>query len=121
MRIQKKKSTTRRNVFAAETDEYEEVDIPSTPSVGVEDTLETISDSLDDINDRLDEVEEDEVDIEVDNNIADHYIAECDRCKGVFISSVMFDDHQVSKIEGVCPLCEHDTTQYLKWVIESVE
>ena len=64
------------------------------------------------------EVEEDEVNIDVDNNIAGHYIAECDSCHGVFISATIESDQQVTKVSGVCPLCDKETDQYLKWVIK---
>lgn len=77
-------------------------------------------DIVDDV-DNIDDIEEDNVDIETDNNIANHYIAECDNCHGVFISAVPESDQQVEKISGICPLCDKDSDQYLKWIIRSVD
>lgn len=85
------------------------------------DTLDDMSDQLDDIQDQVDEVEEDDIDIEMENNIVDHYIAECDGCHGIFISAMIESDQKVDHISGTCPLCEKDTDQRLKWVIKSVE
>lgn len=86
----------------------------------ISDTIDDVSDSVDDLQEVVDDVEEDDVDIEADNNIADHYIAECDSCQGTFISALIESDQEVEKISGVCPLCGKDTDQYLKWIIRSV-
>lgn len=59
--------------------------------------------------------------IDVDNNIDNHFIAECDICKGVFISPVIKSDSDVQSIQGICPLCNNESTQYLKWVINPIE
>ena len=83
-------------------------------------TIDDLSDSVDDIQDTIDDIEEDDIDIEVDNNIANHYIAECDSCHGVFISALVESDQEVESISGVCPLCDKETTQYLKWLIKAV-
>lgn len=64
---------------------------------------------------------EDSPSIETDNNIAGHYIAECNRCHGVFISALMESDQHVEFLSGVCPLCEKESDQYIKWVIKPVE
>lgn len=64
---------------------------------------------------------ETEPDIEADNNIAGHYIAECSRCHGVFISALIESDQQVEYLSGICPLCEKESDQYIKWVIKPVE
>ena len=66
------------------------------------------------------QVEEDDVDIEMDNNIANHYIAECDSCHGIFVSALIQSDQEVESITGICPLCDKDTTQYLYWIIKNV-
>lgn len=109
---------------ADDVDLEEEIDVrrrnPASDTE-IDTSVEHISDDYEDQKDDIEDIEEDDVDIEVDNNIADHYIAECDRCKGVFITPIEKTDHSIEKIDGQCPLCEHDTTQYLKWVIESVE
>ena len=59
--------------------------------------------------------------IDTDNNIEGHYIAECNRCHGIFISALMESDQHVEFISGVCPLCEKESDQYIKWVIKPVE
>ena len=69
----------------------------------------------------FEDFEDDDIDIDTDNNISDHYIAECDHCHGVFISSVMLSDERIESISGVCPLCEHESDQLLKWVIKDVK
>lgn len=67
------------------------------------------------------DVTEDEPDIEVDNNIENHFIAECESCHGIFISAVILSDQPIETISGTCPLCGKDTDQSLKWVIKPVE
>lgn len=64
------------------------------------------------------EPSQDVVDIDTDNNIADHYIAECSKCHGIFISPVMKSDQPIDEIQGVCPLCHATTSQKLKWIVE---
>lgn len=114
----------RRSIFAADVDD-EEFNEP-TPgefiddSDGFEDTLDDVADTVDDMQDQLDDIDIDDVDIEIDNNISNHYIAECDRCHGVFISAVIESDQQIDKISGTCPLCDKETEQHLKWVIRDV-
>ena len=84
------------------------------------DTFDDLADTVDDMQDQIEEVDEDDIDIELDNNISDHFIAECDRCQGVFISALRQSDQEVEKISGVCPLCQKRTDQYLKWIIKDV-
>ena len=84
------------------------------------DTIDDVSDSVEDLQDAVDEIEEDDVDIEIENNIANHYIAECDVCHGVFISALVETDQEVDMISGVCPLCGKETDQYLNWIIRDV-
>lgn len=56
--------------------------------------------------------------IEVDNNIVNHLIAECQNCHGIFISAMIASDQVVESINGVCPLCNKDTEQFLNWIIK---
>lgn len=84
----------------------------------VSDSLDDLSDQVEDIQDQVDEVQEDDVSIDTDNNITNHYIAECDNCHGIFISAVIESDQHVEKITGVCPLCQKESEQYLKWVVK---
>lgn len=107
----------RRAIMAAEFDDEEDEFV---------DTVDDLSDSVDDIQDTLDEIdgteiEEDDVDIEVDNNIANHYIAECDTCHGIFVSALVESDQEVEKVSGVCPLCDKETDQYLKFIVRPIE
>jgi hypothetical protein len=95
-------------------------DIPSETETEFVDTIDDIADSVDDIQDTMEQVEEEDVDIEMDNNIANHYIAECDSCHGIFVSALIQSDQEVESITGICPLCDKDTTQYLYWIIKNV-
>lgn len=97
-------------------DEFDEFGDPA----DIADSVDDLADSVDELQDRIDETDPDEVNIDIDNNIDEHYIAECERCHGVFISAVVESDQMVDSISGICPLCEKETTQYLKWVIKAV-
>ncbi len=111
MRIIKK----RRNIIASSRiaaaygDDYD-----------IEETIDDLADDVEDIQDTVDEVQEDDIDIELDNNIANHFIAECNNCQGIFISALTESDQEVESISGTCPLCDKETQQYLKWVIRDV-
>ena len=113
---------SRKPIMAAEDDTddlvglIEDVD----DDAAISDNIEDLSDSVEDLQDQVEDVEEDEVSIEMDNNIADHYIAECDRCHGVFISAVLKSDQEIDKVTGVCPICDKESDQFLKWYIKSV-
>jgi len=80
--------------------------------------LDDIQDNIEDIQDTVDDIQEDDIAIDVDNNIVNHLIAECENCKGIFISAMIASDQDVDSINGVCPLCNKDTTQNLKWIIK---
>lgn len=84
----------------------------------IRETIDDLADSVGDVQDVVEEVEEDDVDIEIDNNIANHFIAECDRCHGVFISAMVETDQDVKSVTGICPLCDKETEQVLKWIIK---
>lgn len=56
--------------------------------------------------------------IEIDNNIFDHLIAECQNCHGIFISAMIASDQDVESINGVCPLCSKETEQFFIGVIK---
>lgn len=115
-----KGESKKRRIFAADDDQYFDDDLLEEDE-GLGTTLDNIEDNIEDIQDQVDDVQEDDVNIEMDNNIDGHYIAECDSCHGVFISAVIESDQEVEKISGVCPLCEKESDQYLKWVIKSVD
>lgn len=114
-------------VKAADDDEFDfgEPDMEESEDIvedddGFNDTLDSIADDIEDLKDDVDEVDEDEVGIELDNNIDGHYIAECSKCHGIFISAVSQTSQVVSSIQGVCPLCDKESDQYLKWVIKAL-
>ena len=86
-----------------------------------QDSLEDIQDTVEDIQDTVEDIDQDDIDIEIDNNIDNHYIAECERCQGVFISAVIESEAKTKSIHGVCPLCDKESDQYLKWVVKAVE
>lgn len=88
----------------------------------ITDTLNDMSEQLDDLqNDISDPSNEDDINIDINNNIDNHYIAECEKCHGIFISSLIASDQRVESIHGVCPLCDKESDQYLKWIVEAVE
>jgi formate dehydrogenase maturation protein FdhE len=86
----------------------------------LDDTIDDVQDSVDDLQEAVDDVVEDDIEIEMDNNIADHFIAECDSCGGIFISALIESDQEVESISGVCPICGKDTMQNLKWIVRAV-
>lgn len=88
----------------------------------ITDTLNNMSEQLDDLQDDItDPSAEDDINIDINNNIDNHYIAECEKCHGIFISSLIASDQRVESIHGVCPLCDKESDQYLKWIVEAVE
>lgn len=109
----------KRYIKAAGEDDFE--DDFDDDADGIMDAIDDVADNVEDIQDTIDDVEEDEVNIAINNNIADHFIAECDRCNGIFISAVVDSDQEVESVYGTCPLCGKETEQYLKWIIKSVE
>ena len=120
-RVRRINATT--TIFAA--DDEDMLDMPEEFSEfgddPISDTLDNIEDKVSDLQDSIDEVQEDEIDIEVDNNIANKYIAECDKCHGVFISAIPESDQLIDKGSGICPLCDSESDQYLKWVVKEVD
>lgn len=117
MKITSNKHNHRHPIFAADedTDRFDDVDFED-PEVA--DTIDDMADDIEDMKDSFDEVEEDSVQIEVENNIEGHYIAECELCHGIFISAVIESDQDVSTVTGVCPLCGKESDQSLNWVVK---
>ena len=128
MRIKKIKAASRveatKRIIAADEDmmlDDSAVDMLDEEGTDTtDDTIDTIADAVEDLQDSVDEVKQDDESIEVENNIEDHYIAECDRCLGVFISAVKESTESVEYVHGTCPLCQEETDQRLKWVIRLV-
>ena len=108
---------TKRSIFAA--DEFDEFDVDAyEEDAALNDQLDDIQDSVEDIQDSVDDIKEDDPAIDLDNNITNHLIAECENCKGIFISAMIDSEQEVESISGVCPLCNKNTTQLLKWIIK---
>lgn len=112
----------RKSIFAAEDDndmtiddEFDDFGEPDIDSdEGIEDAeIEEPVEPLD--------VQEDDSNVEIYNNISNHYIVECENCHGIFISALTESDQEVEGIKGICPLCEKETTQYAKWIVRELE
>ena len=103
-------------VKAAEEDEYDELN----DTEGIIDAIDDVADNIEDIQNDIEDVDEDSVDIALNNNIANHYIAECEKCQGIFISAVVESDQDIEYVSGICPVCNKETNQYLKWVIRDI-
>lgn len=86
----------------------------------ISDTIDDVQDTLEDVQDTLEDVNEDDPNIETENNIDGHYIAECEKCHGIFISAIVESDQEMTSIHGTCPLCDKETEQYLKWIVRKV-
>ena len=106
------------SIKAAEEEIFDEYDEDAD---GIKDAVDDVADNVEDIKDAMDEVDKDEIDIATNNNISGHYIAECDRCHGIFISAVVESDQEIDHVSGICPLCQKESDQYLKWIIRDVE
>jgi len=107
----------RRRVYAADGDFDLDMNDADNADNAFADQVDDMADSIEDIQDSIDDVKEDDIDIDIENNITGHYIAECEKCKGIFISATVKSDQAVSSVSGVCPLCQEESEQYLKWYI----
>lgn len=123
MKIKKTHITASTRIVAAERDFEEDVSDGGLldDDDGLEDSVDDLADQVEDLQDAFDGIDEDDPNIEIDNNIEGKYIAECDRCKGIFISAIPESDVYMDHIHGTCPLCEHETDQYLNWVVRKAE
>ena len=108
-------SIGKKNVFAADNvfDDMGEFGAPEDPA-GEPDVAE----EAEDLDPTDTELQQDSSAIEIDNNIANHLIAECENCHGIFISAMLASDQIIESINGICPLCSKDTEQTLKWIIK---
>ena len=118
--------TFNKHYIKAADDDFDEmndeVDFEDTEETdGLFDAIDDVAANVEDLQDSVDDMKEDQVEIAVNNNIADHFIAECDRCGGVFISAVVDSDQQIDHVVGICPLCGRETEQNLKWIIKSAK
>ena len=106
---------TKRPILAA--DDFDDEDIFNTEDES--DNEEFVEEDIDEEAEPEEaNIQEDDPDIDVDNNIQNHLIAECDNCKGIFISAMIASEQDIESINGICPLCNKDTTQTLKWIIK---
>ncbi|MBO4542380.1 MAG: hypothetical protein J5725_04275 [Bacteroidales bacterium] len=99
-----------RKVMAADN-VFEDEEAFSTPDLD-----DTTTEDLEE--DMGEDGKQDGTTIEIENNIANHLIAECENCHGIFISAMIASDQPVESINGVCPLCNKDTEQALRWIIK---
>lgn len=136
-RIMSEQSTSDLQIITAaddfDSDNFDDDDFEEIPHEPVEDDTvaddDSITDTLNDMSEQLDDLQdditdpsnEDDINIDINNNIDNHYIAECEKCHGIFISSLIASDQRVESIHGVCPLCDKESDQYLKWIVEAVE
>lgn len=107
-------SASKKNVFAANVFEDMADPVDDTEDLGpAESGVEDYEEE-----DMGSEGEQDSSAIDVDNNIENHLIAECENCHGIFISAMLASDQIIESINGVCPLCNKNTEQSLKWIIK---
>ena len=83
--------------------------------------VDDLAENVEEVQDTIDDMDEDDPSIEVNNNIEDHLIAECERCHGIFISAILQSDMEINHVTGTCPLCGRESNQYLKWVVKPAE
>lgn len=83
--------------------------------------VDDLAENVQEVQDTIDDMDEDDPSIEVNNNIEDHLIAECERCHGIFISAILQSDMEIDHVTGTCPLCGRESNQYLKWVVKPAE
>lgn len=83
--------------------------------------VDDLAENVEEVQDTIDDMDEDDPCIEVNNNIEDHLIAECERCHGIFISAILQSDMEIDHVTGTCPLCGRESNQYLKWVVKPAE
>ena len=107
---------TKRPILAA--DDFDDEDIFNTEDESNNEEFVEEEEIDEDAEPKEANIQEDDPDIDVDNNIQNHLIAECDNCKGIFISAMIASEQDIESINGICPLCNKDTTQTLKWIIK---
>jgi len=108
-------SKRRRNIFA-DDNVFADIAEVGGPDPDSDDVLEEVEETED--AGMGEDGQQDGSTIDIDNNITNHLIAECQNCHGVFISAMLASDQIIESINGVCPLCNKDTEQFLKWIIK---
>lgn len=104
-------ANARKNVFAA-VNLFDDEPGFEGPDTDGEENIEEVEEDMGE------EGKQDSSTIEIENNIANHLIAECANCHGIFISAMLASDQVIEGINGVCPLCNKETEQSLKWIIK---
>lgn len=89
--------------------------------IQIADTLDDIADSVNDMQDSVEDITEDDPDIEVENDITNHYICQCDVCNGIFVSALMETDQEVDSVSGICPNCGKESEQFIKWIVRELD
>lgn len=105
----KKRIVAADNVFADEMGDELGFD---GPELDDEENIEEVSEDMGE------DGQQDGSTIDVENNITNHLIAECQNCHGIFISAMLASDQLIESINGVCPLCNKDTEQFLRWIVK---
>lgn len=105
---------------AVEDEDNFAFDVEDTDSM--QDSLDDATDAIEDLQDTVEDIDDAPQDtvLDMENNIENHYIAECTRCHEIFISAVVESDSPVEAIEGECPCCHEQTKQELKWIVRDV-
>ena len=106
-------SSDKRRVVAANVFEDE----PGFEGPNLENDSDGVEDTIED-EDMGEDGQQDGSTIDIDNNIFDHLIAECQNCHGIFISAMIGSDQPVESINGVCPLCSKETEQFFVGIIK---
>lgn len=103
-----------------EMDDFDDAEFDDPEEDNLSDNVQDLADNVEDLQGELEGMEDDDPNIQIENNIDGKYIAECDRCGEIFISAISESDATMESIHGVCPICDHESDQYLKWVIRKV-
>lgn len=92
-------------------------------SEGIQNSLDNVEDTLNNVQDIVEDLYDGPHNtvFDIENNISNHYIAECERCHEVFISAVVESETSTESVEGECPICHETSKQYLKWIIREAE
>lgn len=106
--------TEKKNVFAADNVFGDEADFGGPD---LENDTDTVEEEIVE-EDMGEDGQQDGSTIDIDNNIFDHLIAECQNCHGIFISAMIASDQAVESVNGVCPLCSKETEQFFIGIIK---
>ena len=104
--------TNKKNVFAADNVFEDDMSFDG-PNLENDSVEEEVVDE-----DMGEDGQQDGSTIEIENNIFQHLIAECQNCHGIFISAMIASDQPVESINGVCPLCSKETEQFFIGIIK---